>query len=759
MAVTNRKVKLRCWAGVPVPVQKSDKLFDPVGQIEIRIHLSLQPRAVTLLVLRQLVRKMADDMDYLQPSFDPNSITMPRLRNVLMTYGIQYPPSAKKFQLVEIFNQELKPKAKKLLAAQDRVRRTSKGITDMPSSQESTVNSESDDRSSMPPPPTPQQRKTRKTGRSPSEDGLLASVSTTRTSGGGRSSSKHARQSDTETEPELPKRPSVQKSRKSEAPPRVKVEDSDDVPIRPVMPESAFSDENPFQSGSSPSTMEANRRRSAGVSSERKKSSSNRRKTGSILSHNMRVEQVDGAVVPTSKTFEMPISSLKETDVKREQDDGVEAGEEFTPEEQLELVRHRAANGEKDILPPRRRRRTQESSTVPKSLPWMILAALLGGYTTWYRQEKLAVGYCGIGRSSDALSSIHIPEWASALQPTCEPCPQHAICYENMETKCEHDFLLQPHPLSLGGLVPLPPKCEPDGEKVRRVKAVADRAVEELRERKARAECGTLKDAKGRDSSAEIDEKDLKTEVGKKRRRGMTEAEFEDLWKGAIGEIIGREEVVSSSDRNRLASTSLARLPVACALRRSARLTLARYRGALSFLAFLLLLTAYVRNKIRQNRADNARVPSLVSSTLDRLATQAALYTRGDAPESWISVGQLRDDVLRDEFSDKRREAMWSRVRAVVERNANVRVSSRELRGGDVSRVWEWIGSIKLLDDPGFSSRKSGGKRVSWGGVVEDGYEENRSGIEGSAIADRRASEGGREIVEQRKWDEGRPIY
>ena len=180
-------------------------------------------------------------------------------------------------------------------------------------------------------------------------------------------------------------------------------------------------------------------------------------------------------------------------------------------------------------------------------------------------------------------------------------------------------------------------------------------------------------------------------------------------------------------------------------------------------MAFLFLLTAYTRNRIRQARKDTARIPSLVAITLDRLATQAALHTRGDAPESYISVGQLRDDVLRDEFSDKRREAIWARVRMVVERNANVRASSRELRGGDVSRVWEWIGSIGLLDDPGFSGRKSGGKngekRVSWGGVIEEGDGGGGYGLESPAGVSGGANGGRGAMVEQRKWDEGRPIY
>ena len=183
---------------------------------------------------------------------------------------------------------------------------------------------------------------------------------------------------------------------------------------------------------------------------------------------------------------------------------------------------------------------------------------------------------------------------------------------------------------------------------------------------------------------------------------------------------------------------------------------MARYRVPISILGFFVFLALYTRRKILQSRADKARVPGLIASTLDRLATQAAIFSRGDSLESWISVGQLRDDVLRDEFSDARRESIWRKVQAVVERNANIRASSKELRGGDVSRVWEWIGSIGLLEDPGFSVRKSGGKRVSWGGAEEASEQGQRKA---SPLNDEATSQTVGKSAEQRKWDEGRPIY
>ena len=91
---------------------------------------------------------------------------------------------------------------------------------------------------------------------------------------------------------------------------------------------------------------------------------------------------------------------------------------------------------------------------------------------------------------------------------------------------------------------------------------------------------------------------------------------------------------------------------------------------------------------------------------------------------------------------------MWKRVRAVVERNANVRASVREGRGGDVSRMWEWIGSVGLLEDVTWSGGAK--KRVSLGPAVDGTPDGRASPME---------VEEGRKMVEKRRWDEGRPVY
>jgi hypothetical protein len=494
-----------------------------------------------------------EGLEYLEPGFEPASLTVPRLRSIFVTHDISYPANAKKAQLLQIFEDEVKPKARKILSARARARRTSRGITDA-ESQDSTVTEESVEEEAMPPPPTPRTSRRKPSTRLRSEEvELEPELPRTRT----RSPTKklapakprQTRTSDTDTsaDPDAEQR-TVRRVRKSEAPVavvpvhKIKLEDSDDAPAVSKRRESAFTYDNPFQSGSSPlsesrSTSGERRRKSVGTAiSTRKSTSSTRRKT-------------DGPVPSTSAAFQIPVSELES--LKHVDENGVEASEEFTPEEQLEISQELAVKGV-DALGPRRVK-PQQQRGVNKSGPiWLAIITLLGGYATWYRQEKVAVGYCGIGRDAVQVlpANVEVPDWLQVLaEPQCEPCPQHAYCSENLKTVCEADFLLKPHPLSLGGIIPIPPTCEPDGEKVRKVKAVADKAVEELRERRAKFECGDLTTEAGlAKPTLKIDAEELKTEVSKKRSKKMGKAEFEDLWAGAIGEIVGREEVTTTAD-------------------------------------------------------------------------------------------------------------------------------------------------------------------------------------------------------------------
>ena len=155
---------------------------------------------------------------------------------------------------------------------------------------------------------------------------------------------------------------------------------------------------------------------------------------------------------------------------------------------------------------------------------------------------------------------------------------------------------------------------------------------------------------------------------------------------------------------------------------------------------------AYLYNWLLSYTAAQKQIPSLVASTLDRLATQATLHDDKRVTEPYISVGQLRDDVLRNIFSKAERESVWERVRKIVEANSNVRASTREGgKTGEWSRVWEWIGPSNFA--PGVEGRKSGGFLTdSPASAVSPDNTSIMSNVDDGNVSARR-------------WNEGRPIY
>ena len=531
-----------------------------------------------------------DELSYLQPGFDLSTLTVPRLRGILVSHDIPYPASAKKPQLIQLLTDEVLPRSRKLLNARARTKRTSKGITDMPSSQESsTVGGDDDpDGELMPPPPppkTPRGRKSKATLAAEAEAAAAAgddeasatplTVRRARTPGGRKSTAKHPRASDTETEADK-LHPSARKTRKSTpgpvpvpTHPSVKIDEPDQRFKRESLENGAspFSDDNPFQSGSSPASeprrmsSTSRTRQSLGApSADRRKSTSRRRQTTSPVQET----RDDDYNVPSRSTFEFPAPRVKS---ETNEQDEIPTTEEFTPEESLELARNKAARGysARESLPTRStalvRRKKKPASAVSRYGTASVFFTLLGVLGAWYRKEKIEVGFCGVGKPSWSLAdNPQIPAWVTeTLQPQCEPCPPHAYCSPNMVVSCEANYVLQPHPFSLGSVIPLAPTCEPDGEKAKKVNAVLDRAIEELRERRAVYECGDeVKGAaagtpatsaevrsvvKSGQEKLAIPEDELKKEIGKQRRKGMSADEFEELWQAALGDIMERDEV------------------------------------------------------------------------------------------------------------------------------------------------------------------------------------------------------------------------
>ncbi|CAE6439952.1 unnamed protein product [Rhizoctonia solani] len=99
--------------------------------------------------------------DYLKPDFEPSTLTIPHLLSVLTYHGIKYPTPHNKGKLIEVFNNELKPRGAELLKerqVRERKKPSPDGIYDGHTGQ-----------AVQPPEPAPLRRSTRRSSRQPSE--------------------------------------------------------------------------------------------------------------------------------------------------------------------------------------------------------------------------------------------------------------------------------------------------------------------------------------------------------------------------------------------------------------------------------------------------------------------------------------------------------------------------------------------------------------------------------------------------------------
>lgn len=556
-----------------------------------------------------------ENVDYLQPGFDPRSLTVPRLRSILVTHQVPYPSTAKKSQLVDLFSEHVVPLSKKYLASRT-AKRSSKGIVDADTQSSASTDSDQE----LPPPSrsTRRSRSPRKVSRVKLEEDVQeshapvtpAAARGTTSQRVSRSAASHVSHApsvsdtdDTGHEAET----SFQETSYQETPstldrnlhttPAIKHESDDDFFKRTPATASVFTNDNPFQAGSPaalPSTMKtpSHRRKTSALDSTYTRTPStvaSRRRTDGPQHEELETPDTTSSIrsyepssTSTVRTYQLPFGkhSMPKTPRSPEYSEMsmmsnvadssyivdssyVEAGEEFTPDEQLALMQEEIDN---PALAVQRNKQVSHRERSPLTTPlWVLLTTLLVAYAGWYRQEKIVVGYCGLGRESRQLvgRSIKLPDWATEvtdkiglhdfevpewagpfLEPDCEPCPPHAYCYEAFIARCEPGFVLKPHPLALGGLIPLPPTCEPDGEKARKVQAVANKAVEELRDRRAKYECGEPLEPEGKPlESPAIDEQELKESLSKKRSKRMAAEEFEELWAAALGEVKARDEV------------------------------------------------------------------------------------------------------------------------------------------------------------------------------------------------------------------------
>lgn len=380
-----------------------------------------------------------------------------------------------------------------------------------------------------------------------------------------------------------------------------------------------------------------------------------------------------------------------------------------------------------------------ENVQTARGLVWFLIAVLTISWSVWFATESRTVGFCDMGSDSNALLSQRALEQQRAqraidegddkanislrvpmaLRPTCLPCPPHAICQGGALVGCESsDFILQhsilaqlPLVKTIAPLSMTAPSCSPDQQKVLLAADLADEIESRLRIWKGHVQCRRAS-ARIATSGKGVSGKafyglpkeelylDLKEEVG---RGSVLEAHtpeyFEELWGLAMEELEATSRVEESGSML-VAKRGGAGIGLRCSATLLLESAWERMRFWLAAVVFVLSTGQWLRYRWQSTRLRKGEAKKLVAATLSRLeqAKRHSVQNGKANPDGFLSISQLRDDILRHESLESRKRKLWASVAKIVEANTNVRTRQAKVRG-EWSRVWEWIGALKTKEE------------------------------------------------------------
>ncbi|GJJ71184.1 hypothetical protein EMPS_03534 [Entomortierella parvispora] len=696
---------------------------------------------------------------YIQRNFDPWTLNMDSIRDILIQHKIKPPTGlVRKSELVALFEQHIRPLTQKMRDEYELKHKEEKQYASTSST--SPRKAPTSPFKSAPTPAIPQiaasasstlipntstsaftsavtepQKKPVKTKRRPAiPDAIQNSLFDTST----------VTESDSEAISDATRGKISKRSKRLAS--QKKSEDSTDDTQRQITWEGRmkkmarnnhFSDENPFQSGSE---SERRRRSKSRDHSSRTSSKSSLARKKS-LDHKDSLSEADRFFnTPQDPIFTKHLRTpkyttppLSHTDLEKRafQSSPLLAKTKRMAMENLSSPRPLNFDAHRPRHDQFRGREQPESSRFGPV--WLLLSVALLSYSVWYSQTRFDVGYCLPNEPAPRPHNLTKVERAlDKLYPTCMPCPDHAICISpNSDPVCPPEYLLKPHPLSFNNILPVPQMCVLDKAREYQSLQVADVTERLLRERAGKVECAVYNQ---QPSTAEmlarkrisIDE--LKSLIVAMKDSSIKHEDFEQYWQLALQELRQRKDTIIEEQgisESYLRSLRPAR-PLTCRVRQAVFGWFMEHQLPLIVLTVLTLSGFILRRHIVQRREEARIISGLVKNVLERLSEQAHLYYMDPILYEDLYVPQihLRDALLVDFHSAARRQDIWEKVSAIVDKNANVRVSSQEVRG-EMHRVWEWVGATGILSVAGPLKEKS--KRVPSLGSSTDSTRSHRS--------------------------------
>ncbi|KAG0233823.1 inner nuclear membrane protein enriched at telomere/subtelomere region [Actinomortierella wolfii] len=698
---------------------------------------------------------------YLQPDFDPWTLRMDDIRELLILHKVK-PPSGivRKQALVDSFNEHIRPLAQAAAAdtasstkpssskAKDEHTKTpspTKPASDAPNrkaSSETTTTNKTKATESTPTATLRRSGSRTSSSRTPSPTKATAASTSTHKAAKATTepkvrskpaSSKKAEQKEDQEEPEAPKskKPSPASRTKtqhaeekddteSDTPTRgrrlrktpsvAEMDDTSDATSvrRRRIPRTNFSKENPFQSAS-----ESERSRSRSRSRTKKTTTSRR----SSRSKHDDAGDDDGKKDDVFKVPPTPQFARFMQSPKRAAQGGYTyvprslaptSSEDATAHARRYLDSKMPTSKELDLsratssMIVDEDQEADEWARSKRNVLKGLCLLLLFIYAYWYRQARFEIGYCTpldtVAKDSTETSLFGF------LAPSCIPCPDHATCLTaHSEPECAPEYLLRPHLLSFGNFLPLTPRCVLNKAKEYRSLQVADAAELLLHQQAGKVECDLHRPANDAELHARqrMSLTELKREILKQKEDSVTHDEFDVYWNIALRELRGRKDslVFEQATDDEYIRSLKPRKSLACKVRQALVNWIVKFKVFLTFVTVTGLGILMLYRRIQQRSKERRIVHGLVQNVLIKLADQAYYHYVDPIqyPDTAVSVNQLRDALVMDTTFSREQREEIWKKVATIVESNANVLSGAREIRGDPYQVWEWVGPTGVL--------------------------------------------------------------
>ncbi|KTB07126.1 Inner nuclear membrane protein SRC1 [Nakaseomyces glabratus] len=329
------------------------------------------------------------------------------------------------------------------------------------------------------------------------------------------------------------------------------------------------------------------------------------------------------------------------------------------------------------------------------------LIAIIINLAVWYREQSIMVGYCGQEREgrSEYFEKLNLPyrdeveSFLEPYKPECQECPEHGLCYPNLELRCKPGYRLQNSLYSLNGLIPIGASCEKDDERERMISEIVAKALELLRIKNAQVACGDSSD----DIESGITEEIVYQIFEESKKDWISEEQFNELWSSIKPRYKSKtndnqrqkESIPERRERENfiLRSSSKKYISLGCHFENELHQTIMKYRKIISIVLGFIISIAVIRYRIKTFFEQKKKIANYTNEVIELLKDKKAT-DKGDA---FISSVHLRDYILDGKGSTKTKNKLWEEILKKLNQNTNIKSSLMEVHG-DMMKCLEWVG-------------------------------------------------------------------